>query len=334
MKWWIVFGLILLWSVNVVTAQRVVPKKDREQRKAEKQEAREQDKKKVPAVELRWDVREIPHTSKGVPEVSAWHAGTAGVIASDAAEISLFRQSRIGFSKNAELLFRLAEEPFLPNIGMKYRWWHNKRFAFSTELSLAYYWPVLKIMQKTGFKELVPEGIKLRHGLVLRPEAVFSWLMNPTEWGCPVHRPEMILSMRAGVEAGLHFTGTEMPLMDYMHARYHSRLLSGSSLYYGGLQFDSYFGSRFHYSVNTLYYNVDFGKDYAVEANLQLTYYITRHWGVSAVCKAARSTAEGEKDFFCLPLLDLTYIVNPGRGTIRHGLYKNKRFLKKGRMHR
>ena len=73
--------------------------------------------------ELRWDPRRLPSKSKGFPEISAWHTGTAGIVASDAAEISLFNPTRIGFSKRTEILFRIAEEPFLPNIGLKHRWW-------------------------------------------------------------------------------------------------------------------------------------------------------------------------------------------------------------------
>lgn len=55
---------------------------------------------------------------------------------------------------------------------------------------------------------------------------------------------------------------------DYAHTLYHTQLLDGKVLYYGGLQFDSYWGHRFHYSLNGLFYSVDFTKAYAVEGNL------------------------------------------------------------------
>ena len=80
--------------------------------------------------ELRWNPRKIPDKSKGFPEISSWHTGTAGILPSDAAEISLVNPSRIGFSRKTELLFRIAEEPILPNIGLKHLWWANKRFCF------------------------------------------------------------------------------------------------------------------------------------------------------------------------------------------------------------
>ena len=112
---------------------------------------------------------------------------------------------------------------------------------------------------------------------------------------------------------------------DYAHTLYHTQLLDGKVLYYGGLQFDSYWGHRFHYSLNGLFYSVDFTKAYAVEGNLRLTYYVSRRFGLSAVCKIPYIRINEKSGWTYVPLLDLTYLIHPGRTVIRHGLYKNKR---------
>lgn len=316
---------LLLAGIMTLSAQRKLPPKSREQKLIEKQARKNERQKEQPDTELRWDARQIPSKSQGYPEISAWHTGTTGIIASDAAEISLFNPTRIGFSAKTELLFRIVEEPFLPNLGLKHFYWGNKRFSLASEHTLYYTFPGLKLLQKSGFKDLVPDSIKLNHGIAMRHEILFSWLMNPKVWGCPNPPPERILTLRVGSEFYIGIGETEVKPFDYVHTLYHTQLLNGKVLYYGGLQFDSYFGNRFHYSLNSLYYSVDMKKDYTIEANLRLTYYLSKHIGISVAGKGAYMNMGGETKFACIPLLDLTYLVRPGRGTIKHGLYKSKR---------
>lgn len=321
MKIGLLFLLLLFgWELS---AQRVLPAKSKEGKKTQKQ-IEKRSKEQVTVEEERWNPRTLPIKSKGIPEVSAWHTGTAGIIASDAAEISLFNASRIGFSKSTELLFRIAEEPFLPNIGLKHRWWGKHKLFLSSEHTLYYTYPVLKILQTTGFKDLIPDSVRVNHGLAMRNEFIFSWLMNPREFGCPSFVPERILSVRVGVEFYAGFGNSQVKPFDYAHALYHSQLLDRKLLYYGGLQFDSYFSSRFHYSVNGLYYNVDATKEFAVEANLRLTCYVSRRVGISVACKGAYMQIADKSKIACLPFLDFTYLVNPGRTTIKHGLFKHR----------
>lgn len=322
MKFWLL-SILFLFVVQL-SAQRKLPTRSKEEKAAVKQiEKRTQEQETVN--EDRWNPRDIPRKSKGIPEVSSWHAGTAGIIPSDAAEISLFNQTRIGFSKSMELLFRIAEEPFLPNIGLKHRWGGGNKLVFSSEHTLYYTFPLFKILQNTGFKDLVPDSVNVNHGIAMRNELILSWLMNPREFGCPSFTPERILSLRAGVEFYAGFGDTQVKPFDYGHTLYHTQLLDKKLLYYGGLQFDSYFSNRFHYSVNGLFYSVDMSKEYAVEANLRLTYYVSRRVGVSAACKGAYVHIADKSKIAYVPFLDVTYLVNPGRSTIRHGLFKNKR---------
>lgn len=316
-------ALFILLGV-ALPAQRRVPAQSREAKNVEKLQQK-QEREAKGKDESRWLQNPLNPKSSGVPEISAWHTGTAGVIPSDAAELSLFNPSRIGFTKKTELLFRIGEEWLLPNAGLKHAWWRNDRFALSTEHTLYYTYPMLRILQKTGFKDLVPDSVKVNHGLAMRNELLFSWLLNPREFGCPDLSPEKILTFRAGAEFYAGFGDTEVKPFDYFHSLYHTQLFDRKVLYYGGLQFDSYFSSRFHYSLNALYYNVDISREYAVEANLRLTCYVSRRVGISASCKAAYMDVAGKTGIACLPLLDITYLVNPGRGAIRHGLYKNKR---------
>ena len=306
-------------------AQRVLTAKSKEQKRTEKQIEKKENSLRQKDTELRWDPRRLPSKSKGFPEISAWHTGTAGIVASDAAEISLFNPTRIGFSKRTEILFRIAEEPFLPNIGLKHRWWGNRRFAWATAHTLYYSYPGLKILQSTGFKELVPDSVQVAQGMAMRHEILFSWLLNPQVWGCPDPSAEKILTLHAGIEGYVGFGNNEVMPFDYAHTLYHTQLLDGKVLYYGGLQFDSYWGHRFHYSLNGLFYSVDFTKAYAVEGNLRLTYYVSRHFGLSAVCKIPYIRINEKSGWTYVPLLDLTYLIHPGRTVIRHGLYKNKR---------
>lgn len=315
--------LLGLWGQ--AEAQRKLPAKSREQKEMEKQAKKKERDAARFETEPRWDPRELPGKSKGFPELSAWHTGTTGVIAPDAAEISLFNPTRIGFSKRTEWLFRIAEEPFLPNVGLKHLWWSGKRFSLATAHTLYYPWPGLKILQRTGFKDLVPDSVKIGQGIAMRHELLFSWLMNPRVWGCPNPPAEKILTLQAGTEFYIGFESTRVRPFDYAHLLYHSQLLDGKVLYYGGLQFDSYLGVRFHYSLNGLFYSVDFGKEYAAEANLRLTYYVSRRVGISVAGKGAYLNLDGEKKFVCVPLLDLTYLVNPGRTMIKHGLWKKKK---------
>ena len=318
---------LLLWGTisSGVYAQRVLPAKSKEQKRTEKQIEKKENSLRQKDTELRWDPRRLPSKSKGFPEISAWHTGTAGIVASDAAEISLFNPTRIGFSKRTEILLRIAEEPFLPNIGLKHRWWGNRRFAWATAHTLYYSYPGLKILQSTGFKELVPDSVQVAQGMAMRHEILFSWLLNPQVWGCPDPSAEKILTLHAGIEGYVGFGNNEVMPFDYAHTLYHTQLLDGKVLYYGGLQFDSYWGHRFHYSLNGLFYSVDFTKAYAVEGNLRLTYYVSRHFGLSAVCKIPYIRINEKSGWTYVPLLDLTYLIHPGRTVIRHGLYKNKR---------
>mgnify|MGYP000525620155 CR=1 FL=1 len=137
---------------------------------------------------------------------------------------------------------------------------------------------------------------------------------------------EYIAALIPADEHGLvGFGNNEVMPFDYAHTLYHTQLLDGKVLYYGGLQFDSYWGHRFHYSLNGLFYSVDFTKAYAVEGNLRLTYYVSRHFGLSAVCKIPYIRINEKSGWTYVPLLDLTYLIHPGRTVIRHGLYKNKR---------
>lgn len=320
----IIFVLMLLMTVSIVRAQRKLPPKSKEERTAEKQAKTRGRDKQQRDTELRWDPRRLPGKSKGFPEISAWHAGTSGIIAPDAAEISLFESSRIGFSRKTELLFRLAEEPLLPNLGLKHLWWTNKRLFLASGHSLYYPYPGLKILQHTGFRDLVADSVKIGQGIVMRHEILFSWLMNPQIKGCPHPAAGKILTLQLGTEFYVGFRETEVQPFDYIHLIYHSQLLDGKVLYYGGLQFDSYLGNRCHYSLNGQYYSVDFRKDYALEANLRFTYYVSRRFGISVAGKGAYLNVAGEAKFIGFPLLDLTYLVNPGRSTIKHGLSKRK----------
>lgn len=273
--------------------------------------------------ELKWDAHRLSVKSKGYPEISAWHPGTTGIIASDGAEISLLGQTRIGFTKKTELLFRVAEEPFVPNIGLKHFWIGNTHLSFGSEHALYYTYPGLRILQHTGFKGLVPDSVRIGQGVAMRHELLFSWLINPSVWGCPKPPSEKILTLRMGTEFYIGFGNSEVRPFDYAYSLYHTQILDGKVLYYGGLQFDSYFGKRMHYSVNGLYYNVDLKEGYAFETNLRLTCYVSRHWGVSLAGKMACIGIEEDKKFTCVPFLDLTYLVRPGRSTIQHGLFKN-----------
>ncbi|MEG2341170.1 MAG: hypothetical protein RSB69_10535 [Odoribacter sp.] len=310
---------------EVLLAQRILPEKSRQEKKAEKQANRPQKEKKQPDIEWRWDPRRLPATSKGVPDISAWHTGTAGILPSDAAELSLFNPSRIGFAKRTELLFRVAEEPFLPNIGLKHHWLGKKKLFFASEHTLYYTYPALKILQHTGFRDLIPDSLHIGQGFAMRNELILSWLMNPRVFGCPDSPSEKILSLRVGTEFYIGFGDAGVRPFDYVHSFYHTQILDNRLLYYGGLQFDSYFSQRFHYSVNGLFYSVDLRRDYAIEANLRLTCYVSRHIGISAACKGASIRVGASTKLVCLPLLDFTYLIHPGRSTIQHGLYKNRR---------
>lgn len=325
MKIGICFILAFWVGVGLADAQRKLPPKSKEQKALEKQMKEKGRAKKQPDTEMRWNPHEIANKSKGYPEISAWHTGTSGIIPSDAAEISLFNPTRIGFSGETELLFRIAEEPFLPNIGVKHLWWANKRFSLASEHTLYYTYLGLKILQNTGFQSLIPDSVKVGQGIAMRHEILFSWLMNPKVWGCPNPPAEKILTLRLGTEFYLKSGGAEVKPFDYGHSLYHTQLLDGKVLYYGGLQFDSYFANRFHYSVNGLFYSVDLRKEYAVEVNLRLTCYVSRRIGISLAGKGAYMHIGDQTKFACIPLLDLTYLVNPGRSVIQHGLYKHKR---------
>lgn len=323
MKKFLCLFFLFYFGYSVTVAQRILPPKNKVQKKIEKKEKRTVDKQPQPE-ELRWDVHTLPAKSKGFPELSAWHAGTAGIIASDAAEISLFAPSRIGFSRKTELLFRIAEEIFLPNAGLKHAWWGNRRFSLATQHTLFYTYPGLKILQHTGFKDLLSDSLRVNHGLAMRHELLFSWLINPRVFGCPQSASEKILTLNLGSEFYIGFGDTEVEPFDYIHMLYHTQLLDGKVLYYGGLQFDSWWGTRFHYSLNGLYNSVDFKDDYAVEGNLRLTYHVSRHIGLSATCKLVYLDTGDRTKFCCLPLLDLTYLIHPGRGVIKHGLGKRR----------
>ena len=107
-KAWICFVFLFLAGMWQAEAQRKLPVKSRGQKEMDKQTKKNERAARQSATELRWDPRELPNKSKGYPELSAWHTGTTGIIASDAAEISLFSPTRVGFSKRTELLFRIA----------------------------------------------------------------------------------------------------------------------------------------------------------------------------------------------------------------------------------
>lgn len=275
----------------------------------------------------KWLQRDNAVRSKGRPVISAWHTGTAGIIKNDGAELSLFNTSRVGMTEKTELLFRIGEEWILPNAGIKHRWWGNDRFRLSSEHYLYYTWPLLKILQKTQIKDLVPDTVPVKQGIAMRHELLFSWLMNPQNSGCPDPAAERILTLRAGVEFYAGQNNKEIQPFDWFHTLYHTQIFQYKILYYGGLQFDSYFSKAFHYSVNALYYNVDFNKEFAAEGNVRLTCYVSRRIGISASCKAAYMKI-AENQFSILPLLDITYLIRPDRGGIQHGLFKNRKKMR------
>lgn len=317
--------LILLYGGSETIAQRKLPRKTKEQKRIEKKSSEQGAVQDMTERSLMWDPRRARHKKHGLTEVSPWHAGTAGIIAPEQAEISLFGPTRIGFSQSTEWLFRIAEMPFLPNIGMKHRWWKNRRFALATEHTLYYTYPLLKLLQTTGFKSLVPDTVSVPQQLAMRFDVLFSWLINPRVEGCPVTIPEMVLTWRGGAEFNLWNPESRIRPFDYVHTLYHTQLLDNKVLYYARLQFDSYFSYRFRYSLNGLYYTADFTKSGAIEANARLTYRLSPHLGISAAAKGAYIHIQGSDKFVCLPLLDLTYYVRPGRGVVKTDLFKHKR---------
>ena len=76
MKAGICLVLVLCIGIGEVDAQRKLPSKTKEQKALERQ-AKKQRVEKVPDTELRWNPRKIPDKSKGFPEISSWHTGTA-----------------------------------------------------------------------------------------------------------------------------------------------------------------------------------------------------------------------------------------------------------------
>ncbi len=276
--------------------------------------------------DVRWDQKKLPKKSKGIPVISLRHAGTAGIIASNAAELNLVNQSRIGFSENTELLFRVAEEFVMPNMGLKHRWWRNHTMAFATEHTLYYPYPGLKMLQSAGIKDWVPDTVDVHQGVAMRNELLFSWLINPQEPACTNPVPQMVLTGRAGLEFYAGAGDNQVAPVDYFQLLYHTQILTGKILYYGGLQLDSYFLSRFHYSVNALLYSVDMKQDYAIEGNLRLTCYVSNRVGISVMAKMAYADVTGITRQMVLPMLDLTYLIRPGgHGTIEHGLFKSRK---------
>lgn len=292
--------------------------------------------------ENRWLQQKIPGKSKGTPVTSAWHTGTAGIIKSDGAELSLINTSRIGMTKSSELLLRIGEEWVMPNIGIKHRWAASNRLFFASEHMLYCPWPGLYMLRASGYKDLIADSVKIGPGLAMRHELILSWLMNPQVPGCPDPAPERILSFRIGTE--FYIGKDRIPPFDWFHALYHTRILDKKVLYYGGVQFDSYFSNRFHYSMNALCYTSDLSSDLALEGNIRLTWYIGRRFGISAACKAAYirmdepadalpssangvlfPPAEKENRLSILPFIDFTLLINPDRGQIRHGLFRNRR---------
>lgn len=296
--------------------------------------------------ENRWLQREIPGKSKGMPVTSSWHSGTAGIIKSDGAELSLFHTSRIGMTKSTELLLRIGEEAVMPNIGLKHKWLSGRRLSLSSEHMLYCPWPGLKILQSAALKDLIPDSAKIDPGIAIRSEIILSWLMNPQVPGCPDPAPERILSLRAGIEFYVDGGNTSVRPFDWFHTLYHTQILDKKWLYYSGLQFDSYFSNRCHYSLNALYYNVDFTPDFALEGNARFTYYLSPRFGISLACKAAyikipllteqiaqtdgnhQNIYDRKSRISLLPFLDFTLLVRPDRGQIRHGLFKNRRKMK------
>lgn len=278
----------------------------------------------------KWLQRDNVRRSKGRPVVSAWHAGTAGIIKNDGAELSLFNVSRIGMTEKTELLLRIGEEWILPNAGIMHRWWGNDRFVFSSGHHLYYTWPFLRMLQKMKIKDLIPDSVSIKQGIAMRHELLFSWLINPQISGCPDPAAEKILTFQAGVEFYAGQNNRQVQPFDWFHTLYHSRIFQNEFLYYGGVQFDSYFSRAFHYGVNALYYSVGFSRDFAAESNLRLTYYVSRRIGISASCKAAYMKIGDSRAnrFSVLPLLDITYLIRPDRGEIQHGLFKNRKKMK------
>lgn len=325
MKIFLFLIAFFLLSGSGAWAQRKLPAKTKEQKVAEKRH-RQNERKQEPGRErsLVWDARQMPRKNKTLPNVSPWQVGTAGIVPSHQGEISLFQFSRIGFSRSTEWLFRLAEEPFLPNIGIKHRWWGNRRLILSTEHTLYYTYPLLKILQHTGFKDLVPDSVRVGQGGAMRNELLFSWLMNPRMEGCP-GGAEKVLTFRAGAEFYFGDGKSEVQPFDYLHTLYHSQVLDDKVLYYGGLQLDSYFSYRFRYSLNGLFYSVDFSRAYAVEANLRLTCRISPHLALAAACKGAYIRIRESRNFTCLPLLDLTYFIRPDKVVRRGNMFKSRR---------
>lgn len=316
--------LILLYGGELV-AQSKLPRKTKEQKRAEKRLSEQETAQERMEKTLMWNPRQAKYRKHGLTEVSPWHNGTAGILASRQGEISLLAPTRIGFSRKTEWLFRIVEMPFLPNVGLKHQWWKNRRLALATEHTLYYTYPLFKMLQTSGFKALVPDTVSVPQQGAMRCDLLFSWLINPRIEGCPVIMPEMILTWRGGAEFNLWNPQSQIRPFDYFHTLYHTQLLDNKVLYYTGLQFDSYFSYRFRYSLNGLYYTANFTKAGAIEANARLTYRLSPHLGISAAAKGAYIRIQGSDKFTCLPLLDLTYYVRPGRGVVKTDLFKRKR---------
>lgn len=317
-KIFILLSMYLLWG-SVCLAQRKQPRKTKEEKQAERQTEEDKSYDK-----LMWDPRQAHPRKHRPPVPTVWQTGSAGIIPSEQGEISLFTPSRIGFSKQTEWLVRIAEMPFLPNIGLKHRWWGNRRFVFSSEHTLLYTYPMLKILQNTGLKSLVPDTAAIPQQLAMRLDLLLSWLVNPRIDGCPGGFPEMMLTLKAGSEFNLWNPQSDIRPFDYLHAFYHTQLLDNKALYYAGLQLDSYFSHRFRYSLSGTGYSVDLTRSYAVEANVRLNFRISPHLGISAVAKGAYIHIQHVHKFTCLPLLDLTYYIHPDRRTVRTGPFKQK----------
>ncbi|MCT4614506.1 MAG: hypothetical protein N4A49_06490 [Marinifilaceae bacterium] len=233
--------------------------------------------------------------------------------------LSLISKSRYGNFPNTELLTDLSLIAFAPNIGFKHIWYKGN-FYFSSQHSIYYPTPGLKFMQNTGFKDQVSKYYDIPNIFTFNNQLIGSYILNKEKVKCNSKIPDLILSLRMGIEFSAIGKGDIVPYLTYyfLYNRSYTYRESKKTLF-AGLNLDGNIYHQFNFSINADYYKMD--SDFAIESMGKAIWNINHTYAVAAGYKFNYLDCQFGTQYILTPILDLTVKFNNNK-YLRRGLFK------------
>lgn len=253
-----------------------------------------------------------------------WRVGTAYTLPKGWFDKGVFQPLRYGLSAKTELYTWPLANMFVPNMGIKHRWYITEnRILISSRHGL--YYPVMfyKRLQGSGANHLFPPNQPIKFGLPNYHELLASKFLRPAT-SCDL--PDLLLTIRLGFQMSIGHS-PELSTIDYPGVYQRTVPFMGPWLWYTGADLEGHLTEMLNYSVDVDFYSVGALKQWAVEHKGLLVYPINNRWTLAGGYKLHLGTTPYQFGWKLVPLVDISYKFRlRRRSKMEFGLFDNDLF--------